>query len=51
MNLETFRNELDKELTTITDDFNSKLQKNTEILIKKICDQIDMIEKEFDKLD
>ena len=27
-----------------------ELQRNTEILIKKICLQIDMIEKELDKI-
>jgi hypothetical protein len=32
-------------------DLNEILQKNTEILIKEICLQIDSMEKEFDKIE
>ena len=51
MSIDAFRDELSAELNLITDDFNETLKKNSEDLIARICQQIDMIEKEFDKLE
>ena len=51
MNTDTLRDELEFELKLLTDDFNETLKKNSEDLITKICLEIDMIEKEFDKLE
>jgi len=51
MSIDAFRDELEFELKLITDDFNETLKKNSEDLITKICLEIDMIEKEFDKLE
>ena len=51
MSIDTFRDELEFELKLITDDFNATLKKNSEDLITKICLEIDMIEKEFDKIE
>ena len=51
MSIDSFRDELEFELKLITDDFNETLKKNSEDLITKICLEIDMIEKEFDKIE
>lgn len=52
MSIDTFRDELEFELKLITDDFNETLRKNSEDLIIRICQQIDMmIEKEFEKIE
>lgn len=44
MNIEQFRDELNIDLTKITDDFNSRLQYNTEKLIERINEDIDILE-------
>ena len=51
MSIDAFRDELEFELKLITDDFNETLKKNSEDLIARICLEIDMIEKEFDKIE
>ena len=51
MSIDAFRDELEFELKLLTDDFNETLKKNSEDLITKICLEIDMIEKEFDKIE
>jgi hypothetical protein len=51
MSIDAFRDELEFELKLITDDFNETLRKNSEDLIARICLEIDMIEKEFDKIE
>jgi len=51
MSIDAFRDELEFELKLLTDDFNETLRKNSEDLIARICQQIDMIEKEFDKIE
>lgn len=51
MNTDTLRDELESELKLITDDFNETLKKNTEDLIKRICQEVDMIQDSFDILD
>ena len=51
MSIDAFRDELEFELKLLTDDFNETLRKNSEDLIARICLEIDMIEKEFDKIE
>ena len=51
MNTDKLHDELESELKLITDDFNATLKKNTEDLIKRICQEVDMIQDSFDILD
>ncbi len=50
MNIETFENELNIELSKIVDDFNRNLEFRSEKLISDITVKINNIEKEICKL-
>ncbi len=51
MNIDQFQDELNMELTKITDEFNNMLQRNTEELIKRICQEVDNLQDRFDLQD